>query len=99
MRKIKNIIAIIFGAPLLIIPNVLGFLAYFVRKTDQTGTLIDGLGRELFLTPGFIRLFFHSDSLWPGFLWFIADTIIYFGSMGLGILVISLLYSDKEISE
>ncbi len=99
MRKIKNIIAIVFGAPLLIIPNVLGFLAYFVRKTDQTGILVDGLGRELFITPAFIRLFLHPDSLWAGFFWLIADTIIYFGSMGLGIFVIYLLYSDKETAE
>jgi len=73
-----------------IILFISGFLAYFVRSYDaQTGIYYDGLGRGLELVPTFARIFLTPESLWAGWGYFILDAIIFWGSIGIGGLILS----------
>ena len=73
-----------------------GYLAYLVRNIDETGALIDGLGRTLFITPTIVKIFLHPDSLWPGLNWFIADFVIFFGFLAIGTIIFQLLFNYED---
>jgi hypothetical protein len=70
---------------------ILGFLAYFVRSLDSnTGLYFDGLGRQLQLAPFVARFVLGTDSLWPGWLFFTLDLVVFWGGMGIGYVLITL---------
>ena len=92
MQKLKNTLAIIMSCPFFIVPISYGYLAYLVRNINETGALVDGLGRTLFLTPTIVKLFLHPDSLWAGFTWFVTDFVIFFGSIGIGLIIFQMLF-------
>jgi hypothetical protein len=96
MQKFKNTLAIIIGCPFFIVSISYGYLAYLVRNIDETGALIDGLGRNLFITPTIVKLFLHPDSVWAGFTWFIADFVIFFGPIAIGSIIFHLLFNFDD---
>ena len=96
MNKFKNTLAIIFGVPFFLGAFGYGYLAYLVRSVNESGILVDGLGRTLLLTPAIVKLILHPDSLWAGFIWFIADAVIFFGSIGIGALIFKMLYESDS---
>lgn len=57
-----------------------GFLAYFVTRPCDTG-VCDGLGRELTLTPTFVRLLLHTDRLWAGWEWSAIEMAVMWASV------------------
>ena len=74
------------GVMLIIATMVAAFLITYVR-IYSTSPLVwrDGLGRELFESPWFIR---SVDNLWAGWIWFFADTFIFYGGIFVGFLLI-----------
>lgn len=63
-----------------------GFLAYFVSSFDpQTKTMFDGVGRPLSESPVLMRFIFGQERLWAGWFWFLADMVIFWGGIGVGI--------------
>jgi len=74
------------GILVFIVVFIGGFLAYFVTSIDpQTRLMHDGVGRPLSESPFFMRLIFGQERLWVGWRWFIADLIIFWGGIGLGV--------------
>ena len=75
------------GFMLIIAAMVAGFLITSVRQYS-TSPLVwrDGLGRELFESPWFIR---SVDNLWAGWIWFFADIFIFYGGIFVGFLLIT----------
>lgn len=87
-------LAVALAGMIFLVIHVLGFLAYFIVDDDaQTSKIYDGLGRELTVTPLFLRMFFQADRLWAGWIWTAADFVIYIGSLGLAYLLYS--YSNS----
>lgn len=83
-------LAVGLASVIFLVIHVLGFLAYFIVDDDaQSSTIYDGLGRELTVTPLFLRMIFQADRLWAGWIWTAADLIIYIGSMGIAYLLYS----------
>ena len=63
---------------------VLAVMGYFVRTANlETGRLVDGFGRDLFLTPLFARLVLTNDSLWAGYLWFAVDLVVFWSALAI----------------
>jgi hypothetical protein len=58
---------------------VCGFLAYFVSSTGSPST--DGLGRPLSEAPILMRFIFGQERMWAGWAWFVADMVIFWGSI------------------
>jgi hypothetical protein len=74
------------GAAIIVSIFIAGFIAYFVISFDpRTRVTLDGLGRQLYESPWFMRLVFGQDRLWAGWVWFIGDMILFWGGIGLGI--------------
>lgn len=93
MKKIVGFI----GVVMIIAAFVAGFIAYFVYSFDpQTGTGYDGFGRKLSKSPLFMRLIFGQDRLWPGWFWFGADLVIFWGSLGIAYTLVSWGFKLKE---
>tara|TARA_Y100001970_G_scaffold239145_1_gene300849 strand:- start:100 stop:351 length:252 start_codon:yes stop_codon:yes gene_type:complete len=72
MDKIKKIFTGLYALSIFI--GV--FLAYFVRSSDGT----DGLGRQLYDSPGLMK-FFWGEEYWAGFGWFVFDMIYFWGGI------------------
>ena len=87
-------IACVLGVGIIIADLVLAFLAYFVLQSGELG-VFDGLGRELTESPWLVRFVFGTDRMWAGWLWFLADMVIFFGGGGVGILLV--LWGSKEL--
>jgi hypothetical protein len=74
------------GIVIIVCILIAGFIAYFVFSFDpRTKITHDGLGRQLYESPWFMRLILGQDRLWAGWLWFIGDMVIFWGGIGLGI--------------
>jgi len=70
---------------------ILGFGAYFVRSFDrETGSYFDGLGRRLYLAPFIARFVLGTDSLWPGWSFFLLDLVVAWSAIGIGVLLVRL---------
>ena len=76
LRKIVVPVAVIWFAALLIA----GFLAYFVTFKGVNGAT-DGLGRSLSETPAAVRFIFGQERMWAGWIWFLVDMLIFWGSV------------------
>ena len=61
MQKIKKLFTIVYAISIFV--GV--FLGYFVRSSDGT----DGLGRQLYDSPGLMKAVWGED-LWAGLGWF-----------------------------
>jgi len=72
MDKIKKIFTLIYALSIFV--GV--FLGYFVRSSDGT----DGLGRQLYDSPGLMK-FFWGEEDWAGFGWFAFDMIYFWGGI------------------
>ena len=72
MDKIKKIFTLIYALSIFV--GV--FLGYFVRSSDGT----DGLGRQLYDSPGLMK-FFWGEEYWAGFGWFVFDMIYFWGGI------------------
>ena len=74
------------GVAFILCAIIAGFIAYFVFSFDpQTKVTFDGFGRQLSESPWFLRLILGQDRLWAGWIWFIADIIIFWSVIGIGI--------------
>ncbi len=81
--KILKAMAVTFAVVLGLTLLYLSFQAYFVRDVDAySQTVSDGLGRSLSEPPAIAKLLFTNESLWPGWGWFVGDVVIFFGSIG-----------------
>ncbi|MCH8916813.1 MAG: hypothetical protein IIC52_02045 [Proteobacteria bacterium] len=59
-------------------------LAYFVVSFDPvTRQTFDGLGRELEPSPWFISFIFGQGANWPGWRWWLADFVVFWGGIGI----------------
>ena len=62
---------------------VYGFFAFFfTQKID--GVLCDGLGRELWESPLFMRMVFREERVWAGWVWCLVDCVAFMGALVLG---------------
>lgn len=77
LRKILAPIGVVWFIGLLIA----GFLGYFVTTSGPEG-MTDGLGRQLSEAPFLMRMIFGQERLWAGFGWFVAEMVIFWGSIG-----------------
>jgi len=59
---------------------VLGILAFFVTRGDPPN-YSDGLGRELTVTPAFVRIFLGAERFWAGWLWSLVDLLVFIGTV------------------
>lgn len=85
MRKLLGYL----GAGIFIALFAAGFIAYFMRSVDlATHIWYDGWGRRLSETPWYVRFIFGQERDWPGWQWFIADLVIFWGGVGIGALLI-----------
>ena len=93
MRKISTYLGIgIIGILL-----VCGFIAYFITKIDiHTREIYDGFGRILTESPVLIRFIFGQDRLWPGWGWFIGDMVIFWGGIGIAMMLINIGSSESK---
>src|ERR1700754_4595104 len=74
------------GVGLMTVVFLAGVLAYFFFSRDQkTGITYDGLGRRLSESPLFMQWVFGEDRLWAGWLWFVADMVIFWSGILIGI--------------
>lgn len=85
-----------FGAGLVVVIFIAGFIAYFVRGVSTGGVELDGFGRELVKSPWFMRLIFGQEKLWAGWFWWIGDMVIFFGGIALGASLANFGFSDKK---
>lgn len=83
-----------FGAAMVLSAFVGAFLAYFVSSSGPDGGVVDGLGRSLAPTPGFIKLFMLGSDYWAGWGWFFADYFIFGGLFIGGVFVASVFDED-----
>jgi hypothetical protein len=72
---------------------VAGFLAYFVSTTGTPPT--DGLGRPLSEAPLLMRLLFGQERMWAGWVWFLAEMVIFWGSIALAVNISKWLDDDR----
>ena len=72
MHKIKKLFTIVYAISIFV--GV--FLGYFVRSSDGT----DGLGRQLYDSPGLMKAVWGED-LWAGLGWFAFDMIYFWGGI------------------
>ena len=72
MQKIKKLFTIVYAISIFV--GV--FLGYFVRSSDGT----DGLGRQLYDSPGLMKAVWGED-LWAGLGWFAFDMIYFWGGI------------------
>ncbi len=84
MRKILRKILGVFAAVWFIALLVAGFLAYFVTSSNGTGP-VDGLGRPLSEAPMLMRIVFGQEHTWAGGVWFVADMVIFWGSIAFAV--------------
>jgi hypothetical protein len=57
---------------------IFGFFAYDSRALSAHGLPVrDGLGRQLFPAPWYVRYFFGSDAYWAGAKWFWAENFVF----------------------
>lgn len=63
---------------------IAGFLAYFVSSAGPDGPC-DGLGRSLTQAPTLMRILFGQERMWAGWLWFVGDMVLFWGSIALAI--------------
>ena len=66
---------------------IFGFLSYFVRSSGTDNIILDGLGRQLELTPMIVKFLYVSDTMWPGWGWAIFDWLMFFGLIGIAYLL------------
>jgi ABC-type arginine/histidine transport system permease subunit len=82
LRKILLPVAIIWFIALFIAI----FLAYFV--TTSNGDIpTDGLGRSLYDTPMLMQFFLGQEQRWAGWVWFVGDWVIFWGSIALTLII------------
>jgi len=68
-------IAYRFAAALVAVAvGILAVMAYFITTDPSKTPLHDGLGRELYVAPFFLRMAGIPD--YPGLVWFLGDTVI-----------------------
>ena len=72
MHKIKKLFTIVYAISIFV--GV--FLGCFVRSSDGT----DGLGRQLYDSPGLMKAVWGED-LWAGLGWFAFDMIYFWGGI------------------
>ncbi len=70
-----------------------GFMAYFVTGPGPS----DGLGRPLTESPLLVRFLFGQDRLWPGYLWFIVDLVVFWGGLGLSFWLVSIVGDSTKV--
>ena len=84
------------GVAMIIGPFLAAFIGYFVFRFDpQTKIVYDGFGRQVSESPWFMRLIFGQERLWAGWVWFIGDLIIFWGSIWLGIKLAAWGFKEK----
>lgn len=80
LRKILVPIGVIWFIALF----VAGFMAYLVSSAGPDGPC-DGLGRSLTQAPMLMRIFFGQEHMWAGWLWFVGDMVVFWGSVALAV--------------
>lgn len=96
MRKLIGIIGVALCLGMLFAT----WEAYFVTSHDpQTNRLIDGLGRELSVSPWLVRFIFDSNRLWPGPAWFFGDIVLFWTIMLTGWKLASWGLEDTGVSQ
>jgi len=88
----------IIGGFIILPVFALGFLAYYTY-TFETNITLDGLGRQLYNSPWFIKLIMGEDRLWAGWIWFICDVIIFWGGIISGFALIMVGFNNEKPSE
>lgn len=82
MRKLSQVV----GGALILTALVLAFIAYFVSSVDPVShQWFDGLGRPLSGSPWFMRFVFGQDRQWAGWFWFLADQVMFWGGIAIGV--------------
>ena len=83
-----KILCLWFGRLIVLSSLVSAFIAYFIRTYDSaSATFYDGFGRELSQTPAFLKLVLGQNYMWSGWVWFALDMVIFWGLIGLGLLI------------
>ncbi|HMP77494.1 MAG TPA: hypothetical protein PKE12_14450 [Kiritimatiellia bacterium] len=80
VRKILFPVGVIWFLALFIA----GFMAYFVSSAGPSGPC-DGLGRPLSQAPILMRIFFGQERMWAGWLWFVGEMVLFWGSIAVAI--------------
>jgi len=89
LRKALSIFAVVWFTTLFIC----SFLAYMVTSHNAAGPC-DGLGRQLSEAPTLMRIFFGQDRMWAGWVWFVGDMIIFWGSFAAALNISNRLDSE-----
>jgi hypothetical protein len=63
------------------------FLGYFVGGVGPDGAVLDGFGRQVYEAP-FMLSIIEIDR-WRGLGWFVFDIVAFWGTLGLGVLLVS----------
>jgi hypothetical protein len=77
---------------------ITAFMAYFITNI-KSGVFYDGLGRILVPSPVIVRLVFGEERLWPGWIWFIIDMVVFWGTVLIGIGLIHITSKIEEKSQ
>jgi hypothetical protein len=90
-------IAVWTGSVFIVAELIAGFIAYFVRSFDPiTKSLSDGFRRPLTEAPWFMQFIFRTDAEWAGWGWFLADMIIFWGRLGIAVMILQYGLKDSE---
>lgn len=85
------------GIAIIVCILIAGIIAYFIFSFDpQTHVTYDGFGRQLYESPWLMRILLGEDRLWPGWLWFFLDMVIFWGGVGVGWSLISWGFKEKK---
>lgn len=82
MAPTKTRLRRLVGGSLVASAFVYAFLAYFITS-EGPGGIADGLGRTLTEAPALAKSL-GRGSMWPGLIWTVADTVIFFALIGVG---------------
>ena len=75
---------------------ILTIVAYFFTSYDSnTNIWYDGLGRQMYELPNFLRFFIGPENHWPGLFWFVVDLVVFWGGIIIGFHLIG-LESEKD---
>ncbi len=84
MKKLLRKVLFPVGVIWFIALFVAGFMAYFVSSAGPDGPC-DGLGRSLTQAPMLMRIFLGQERMWSGWLWFVGDMVLFWGSVAVAV--------------
>jgi hypothetical protein len=78
----------VFGA--LVVASI---LAWFTRRSGPAGTVLDGLGRQVYEAPFWLRLVAVNE--WRGPVWWVLDAAVFWIMFGIGFVLVSFGFGPR----